>query len=374
MYKMLLSILTVIAIVLFARAAVIYILVPLINWLSKGEKIPKSWMHILQWGGLRGALVIALVLTIPSNTPFYNEMVIFSTSIVFVTMVLNGMTVEPLLQKLGLKNFTKLETFAYDENKLLINNKIRMKLDFMLDNGFISKDIFMRVRDFFDRDSKKCMHHLEELVRDNKKELCKNKIYKILQSHLLGVEKRVFIKLYSHGEITENLLNILLENLSTQSGKEVKEKTAIGTLTWLDPKGKAANFFKKIGLEKIVKNAEKKEIMLRYEMYRSRVIAIDQVIEVLKEMSNSHIFYDDGAIDYFSKKYAKWRCKAVDKMLHLEDLYPEYCKEVKLFLAKRAAYHVENTVLKSFKDGGIISDKLYQRFLEERDLRYQEKI
>lgn len=55
--------------VLAARAIVVYGLL----WLSRlgGSEVhvPLSWRHVLFWGGLRGAIGLALALSLPANLP-----------------------------------------------------------------------------------------------------------------------------------------------------------------------------------------------------------------------------------------------------------------------------------------------------------------
>ncbi len=62
------SVLLAIGAVFLGRAFSIYLLVPLSNRFA--EKIPLRWQHVAVWGGLRGALALALALSLTTAFPY----------------------------------------------------------------------------------------------------------------------------------------------------------------------------------------------------------------------------------------------------------------------------------------------------------------
>jgi monovalent cation:H+ antiporter, CPA1 family len=89
-----------IGIVLMGRAVAVYLLSPVTN-LLKGN-VPFAWQHILFWGGLRGALSMALVLGLPTNFPQRDTLVALAFGVVLFSLLAQGLTVGPLLKRLGL--------------------------------------------------------------------------------------------------------------------------------------------------------------------------------------------------------------------------------------------------------------------------------
>jgi CPA1 family monovalent cation:H+ antiporter len=87
-----------IAVVLIGRAA-IYPLSIVVNKL-KGD-IPLAWQHILFWGGLRGALSMALVLGLGRDFPMRSQLIAATFAVVLFSLLAQGMTLGPLLQRLG---------------------------------------------------------------------------------------------------------------------------------------------------------------------------------------------------------------------------------------------------------------------------------
>lgn len=93
-----------VAAVLVGRATV-YPLSLLVNRL--GGNIPLSWQHVLWWGGLRGALSMALVLGLAANFPYRGQMIVATFSVVLFSLLVQGLTIGPVLQALGLAGTTK---------------------------------------------------------------------------------------------------------------------------------------------------------------------------------------------------------------------------------------------------------------------------
>ena len=63
--------------------------------------IPMREQHVLWWGGLRGALALALALALPPSFPLHDEILIVTFGVVVFSVVTQGLTMPLLLRKLG---------------------------------------------------------------------------------------------------------------------------------------------------------------------------------------------------------------------------------------------------------------------------------
>jgi monovalent cation:H+ antiporter, CPA1 family len=88
--------------VLVGRALSVYLLVPVSNALT--EKVPIRWQHVIVWGGLRGALALALALSLDSTFPDRTRVLDLTFGVVVFSILVQGLTVKPLLKVLGLAN------------------------------------------------------------------------------------------------------------------------------------------------------------------------------------------------------------------------------------------------------------------------------
>jgi len=83
--------------VLVARAIVIYGLARF------GRAMPTKWRHVMFWGGLRGAIALALALSLPAAMGEYrNTLTLMTFSVVLFTLLVQGVSMEPFLRRLGL--------------------------------------------------------------------------------------------------------------------------------------------------------------------------------------------------------------------------------------------------------------------------------
>lgn len=88
-----------ILLVTLGRAVSIY---PFALLFSKSkQKISMKHQHILFWGGLRGALALALALGLPDNMPMRGEIVTVTFTVVAFSVFVQGLTMTPLLRHFG---------------------------------------------------------------------------------------------------------------------------------------------------------------------------------------------------------------------------------------------------------------------------------
>jgi CPA1 family monovalent cation:H+ antiporter len=86
-------------IVTLGRVAVIYPLSALFN--QSKLKIEKNHQHILFWGGLRGALALALALGLPPEIEHREQIISAAFGVAAFSIFVQGLTMKPLLQKLN---------------------------------------------------------------------------------------------------------------------------------------------------------------------------------------------------------------------------------------------------------------------------------
>lgn len=92
-------VLSAVAIVLVARAVVVYPLSSL--FLASRWKVSFREQHVLWWGGLRGALALALALSLPAALEKRDEIVAVTFGVVAFSIIVQGLTMPLLLRALG---------------------------------------------------------------------------------------------------------------------------------------------------------------------------------------------------------------------------------------------------------------------------------
>jgi CPA1 family monovalent cation:H+ antiporter len=88
-----------IALVTLGRAVAIY---PCCRVFSRTSlRVTMKHQHVMFWGGLRGALALALALGLPLEVPQREEIITISFAVVAFSVFVQGLTIKPLLRILG---------------------------------------------------------------------------------------------------------------------------------------------------------------------------------------------------------------------------------------------------------------------------------
>jgi CPA1 family monovalent cation:H+ antiporter len=88
-----------IGLVTLGRAAAVYPLCAV--FFRTRFKVDMRHQHVLFWGGLRGALALALSLSLPEDLPRRDVIVVITFAVVAFSVFAQGLTITPLMRKLG---------------------------------------------------------------------------------------------------------------------------------------------------------------------------------------------------------------------------------------------------------------------------------
>ena len=89
-----------IVLVLLGRAISIYPLAALFG--GSRWKLPPAYQHTLFWGGLRGALALALALAVPATVPERTAIIVTAFVVVAFSILVQGLTMPWLINRFGL--------------------------------------------------------------------------------------------------------------------------------------------------------------------------------------------------------------------------------------------------------------------------------
>ena len=97
-----------IAAILISRALVVYA----VGGISRryAWKIPRAFSHVMYWGGLRGAISVALALSLTG--PYAAQLQIMTFGVVLFTLLVQGLSIETVIRRLGLEKVAAPEPVA----------------------------------------------------------------------------------------------------------------------------------------------------------------------------------------------------------------------------------------------------------------------
>ena len=136
----------VIIIVLISRAITVYGL----SFVSRllGNRVPHAYQHVMFWGGLRGAVSLALALSISRTFPNRDLILTLTFVVVFFTLLVQATTISPLLRKLGLVGLSDEErAYEFIHGRLLATWAAYAKLKREYEDGALDPAAWNAVKD-----------------------------------------------------------------------------------------------------------------------------------------------------------------------------------------------------------------------------------
>lgn len=149
-----------IGMVLLGRMLSVYALTPIGNRMS--EAIPLRWQHVLVWGGLRGALSLALALSLSSSFPYRAQILVMTFGVVAFTIVVQGLTIKPLLRALRIAT-SQEDAYALAKVQKIAILSARSELDTLFRNVHLSRQVYERLRRELDSRLERADQNLTEL-------------------------------------------------------------------------------------------------------------------------------------------------------------------------------------------------------------------
>ena len=133
------AVLWAIAAVLAARVVVAYGL----GWIHNRvtEPIPWRWLHVLNWTGLRGAIALALALSLPAALGPQRDLVrVMTFGVVLFTLLVQSTTMKPLLRWLGISGREPIQVeYETRHARMMVFRAAALHLDHMQREGFLSQ-------------------------------------------------------------------------------------------------------------------------------------------------------------------------------------------------------------------------------------------
>jgi CPA1 family monovalent cation:H+ antiporter len=124
--------------VLVARAASIYGL----SWIGAG--VPMRYKHILYWSGLRGAISLALALSLPlSLGPQLDVIRSMAFGVVLFTLLVQGLTMKPFITRMGLLQRSQAQEEYESLNARMVMTRMAYnQLENLYEDGVLSNYVW----------------------------------------------------------------------------------------------------------------------------------------------------------------------------------------------------------------------------------------
>jgi len=363
--------------VIVARAAGVFSLVPLLGRFT--EKIDRRFQAIMFWGGLRGAVALALVLAVV-NDPQIPQSVrsLFLTlgaGVILVTLLVNALTIRPLLEFFDLHKYDRAELLVRGQGMLSVLSRVKGELARLREEKVFAVPVLERLGKEYGKREQELQNELKELRRtgvDYSADLEET----VLLGQMLTVERRSYLDLYARGILPEKTtkelqhsVDRLLDLLKMGAGLPEDRYRRTWTSTSLTRLWTA---LETTGLLGAWPSNRKADLLAdAYDTTRGIQRGCRAVLDEL------HHLHDSGAVDPLAlaeveRRYENWMYRAQERMNRMAVQYPEYVEKVQALLAGRFCLNLELEGYRHLGELGVIPDKVVDemsRTIEEEMAR-----
>jgi CPA1 family monovalent cation:H+ antiporter len=192
------------------------------------EKIPWLWSVVLTWGGLRGALPMVLVLSLPKDFPHRDLLVTMTFGVVMISILAHGMTISPLLRWLGIvKGREHREAYEFARGKMQAAGAALEELDHMSYVHFSDDEVRTQLKNEYKKRMDTEQSRIRALELDRAAIAAQESQW--ARRHLLLTEKDHVMDSFRQGVLNQDIYEKLLADIDArllrlESGEE--EKTA----------------------------------------------------------------------------------------------------------------------------------------------------
>ena len=205
------SILWAIGAILVARVVVVYGLGWITNRVS--EPISLRWRHVIAWGGLRGALSLALALSLPVTLG--NDRLLLRTmafGVALFTLLVQATTMKPLIRKLGIITTTEVQV-EYEQRHARLNalRAAESHVERRYREGLISAPAWDRIRPKLKAQSAILADSVRQLLRSEPQ--LESEELELARREILRAQRSAYLGMRGDGVISEDVFETLASEI-----------------------------------------------------------------------------------------------------------------------------------------------------------------
>ena len=355
---------------LISRAIVIFTVVPLIGRMPGAEPIGMPFQTVMYWGGLRGAIALAIVLALP---PFdYKDTLIsLVMGAVLFTLVVQGLSIEKLVKFLGLDALSLSDSLAKLEGDKNARVEGLKRLNSLVSSGLFSQ----RIADNLREKSEQSLSELGAEIETLNSTMTQAETAKILAMRCLAREKSRFYELFSHGLINESAYRELEHTIAVQID-EVRHRGLMPTVKTEKSIGKAVfevitNMFEVAGARALAERLSTSSIIRDYDVAWGRYRAANSVLHGLDTIA-SEGNVDTATTAKIREVYEEILTAAKSQIDEVAEQYPEFVETIQEQLGQRLLLVAEHESVAQAAEMGMINEGIAHTILKNQASRIRQ--
>lgn len=353
---------------LVSRAGVVYGLVPIVGRLPRVEHVDLRYQSVMYWGGLRGAIALAIVLMFVERIEQGELFVTLVIGAVLFTLIVQGLTIEPLVKKLGLDQPPLADKMTRVEGESTAKQHALHRLPELLKGGLFSGSIAGELQELCNKDLDDTRQEIEQL---RKTELDVETERQLLYLRAFAEEKSVYIRLFNEGQITERTFRDMMAELIMQTDaiRHTEEHTEDTHEVKVSLRRRIEDaildVFDRIpGLSGVAERAKLAHIATDYERSWAQCQSTRSVLDVLENMAHFESVPESIQTE-IREQYSKWHETARTQLDQTAGTFPEFVSALQARIGKRIVLLAQAETIEEQEEYGTLPRSIAEGLKEE---------
>jgi len=349
--------------ILVIRFVVTHIFKPFAN-MTTPDPINNADVAVISWGGLRGAVSMALVLIIaskdtlgPGGLPEFvrDKLLLITSGVVFLTIAVNGTTMGKLLSKLGFSDTPLGEQLALATAKASVLGEVRHEIDKVKSSRDLRTVSWAEVEDGVDGRLKEVQDNIERI---------KNELAGVSESEraagywlqALNIEREAYWQAFGSGTLGDRAVKVLDNELNLHV-----DRIGMGDIAPPDSRAPGIGAFRarmtkflreSKALQGFYANVEFENLSLQYDLSRAEAAAASKVLGAVKEIKE--VSPQTGQA--IETNYRSWLKTAKERLEQIRINLPEVARAIETRLARRIALNFEREGYEHLGHRGVLDE------------------
>ena len=353
------------AAMLIGRALVLFALLPLASRVPGAPRVSTAYQAVMYWGGLRGAIAIALVLSLP-EFPDADRFVAIVIGAVLFTLLVQGLTIGRLVRWLKLDQPSLAERVSRDEGLLTALRRAQARIPDLQEGGVFSARIAAETRGRLDRESAALHRDLDGI---RKSELSPHQDRLLLLDRCLTSEKSMYRDMFDKAHLTERAYRDLSHSVTLQI-EAVRHDSPLPDQTlhgreWRLPAALRRVFDSALALTPLPERLRRARVASDYEEAWGRFRGSGEILEQLDDLRDTDTVPADILADV-RRVYTDWRDTARERIDVTAMQFPEFVNAMQERLAQRLMAQAEMESIREESLNGSIPAGVAESLVREK--------
>ncbi|MCE0493090.1 cation:proton antiporter [Vibrio salinus] len=341
------------------RALAIFFFMPILKRIGVGINRKKG--IILVWGGLRGAVSLALALILHQNSALGYELgdqILFLTAgIVALTIIINATSMTWVLEKLGLDKLPPGKQASLDKARYTIKVRMLNEMKSLQNNVFLQRANWAALQ----LPLKKIKKPEEAMVRSGVNE---NEMRVAFFRRLLEAERKFYWSQFKKGALTGTATAQLINAVEIALDGEPKLAPRNSLFQFWKTPGYIKAFGRVPVLNNLIVNFSFERLALSYDTARGFIEAQNEIVHHIHDLAPS--------VQDAKEALADIEVNKLQTQSHIEALreyFPDLSYSLETHSAHRLLLNMERTHLMTMIDEGVLDESEAQKLIEDVEYR-----